>query len=175
MTYSYILNPVSFPWAVDSSFLVHGSSFLLPSLAALGKDEHAHCRWQHGALHLHIDGPDSHSPGDQTGIWWETKTTKSRIPCGRTEGSNVNVNGGDRSGADLMWHVYGRIPRGPGAAFVRCWPEEGVKPSLAQPVAEDRRPAGDATQMWVAVLFGFYPGVCLSLYLFLFIFVNLIF
>lgn len=47
-----------------------------PFLSAIGEDEHAHRRRQHGALHLHAHGPDSHGPGDQTGIWWETKNYK---------------------------------------------------------------------------------------------------
>lgn len=74
----------------------------------------------------------------------ETKTTKARIPCSCPDSFDVNVNGAELSGADAMWHVCGLILRLAGTAFVRRWPEEGNKPSVAQLVTEDHGPAGDA-------------------------------
>lgn len=56
----------------------------------------------------------------------------------------MNVNGSRRSAADLMCGMCGHVCRGPGAALERHRPEEGDKPSVAQPVAEDCGPAGDA-------------------------------
>lgn len=46
------------------------SSPLMPSWlpSASGEDEHAHCRWQHGPLHLHAHGSNPHRTGDQAGL-----------------------------------------------------------------------------------------------------------
>lgn len=74
----HLTNSSSFVWDSDWLFLVHGPSSLLQSISAIGEDEHAYCRWQHGPLHLHPDGPDSHRLEHQTGIWWDTETTKPR-------------------------------------------------------------------------------------------------
>lgn len=144
LAFSFICNPDIAPEAV-ACFWFMVPPLLLLFLAAFGEDEHAHCRRQYCAFHVHTDGSDSHSPGDQTSIRWEDKTTKSRIPLSCTDSSDVSLNSVDGCRADLTWFDCGHISRGPCAAIVWRWPEEGNKPSLAQPVSEDCRPAGCTT------------------------------
>lgn len=66
-------------------------------------------------------------------------------PLMAADSFDANLKSIEGSGADLIWRVCGHIPRGLGAEIVWRWPEEGNKPSLAQPVSEDCRTAGDTT------------------------------